>query len=62
MEKNVCTLWCPQGTVLKPFKTTNIEYTCSYKAGKFEPEQIPQCMIGMYYTICRIIIIIFCDG
>lgn len=48
MEKNLCSLWCPQGTILKPFKTVNVEYICYYKSGKFEPEQIPQCMIGMY--------------
>jgi len=48
MEKNVCTLSCPQGSVLEPFKTTDVEYTCLYKTGEYEPKHIPQCIFGKY--------------
>lgn len=44
MEKNVCTLSCPQGSVLEPFKTNDVEYTCLYKTGEYEPKHIPQCV------------------
>jgi len=46
MEKNVCTLSCPQGSTLKPFKTPIVEYTCLFETGEFEPKYIPQCMFG----------------
>uniref|UniRef100_A0A481MQJ2 Hemolectin n=1 Tax=Nipponaphis monzeni TaxID=196483 RepID=A0A481MQJ2_9HEMI len=43
-EKNVCTLSCPQGSILEPFKTPNVEYTCLFETGEYEPKHIPQCM------------------
>lgn len=46
MEKNVCTLSCPQGSTLEPFKTVDVEYTCSFESGEFEPKHIPQCVFG----------------
>lgn len=46
MEKNVCTLSCPQGSVLEPFKTADVEYACLYKTGEFDPKHIPQCIFG----------------
>lgn len=46
MEKNTCTLTCPPGSVLEPFKTAIVEYNCLYKTGEYEPKKIPQCVFG----------------
>ncbi|XP_050428341.1 hemocytin-like [Adelges cooleyi] len=45
-DKNKCTLWCPQGSTLQPFGTAQVEYTCLYETGNFEPKQIPQCVFA----------------
>lgn len=46
MDRNVCTLSCPQGATLEPFKTARVEYACSYRTGEYEPKQIPRCEFG----------------
>lgn len=47
MVKHVCTLSCPRGSTLEPFKTANVEYTCLFEIGEYEPKHIPQCTFGM---------------
>lgn len=46
MEKNVCSLSCPQGSILEPFKTPNVDYICAYETGEYEPKIIPQCVFS----------------
>lgn len=46
MVKHVCTLSCPQGSILEPFKTIDVEYSCLFENGEYEPKVIPQCIFG----------------
>lgn len=46
MDKNECTLTCPQGSVLEPFRTPHVDYSCVYETGEFEPKSIPQCVFS----------------
>ncbi|VVC41699.1 Hypothetical protein CINCED_3A025143 [Cinara cedri] len=54
-EKAVCTLSCPQGSMLEPFKTSSVEYTCRYETGEYEPKQIPQCVFDEQPTVLNVI-------
>ncbi|XP_050525527.1 hemocytin [Daktulosphaira vitifoliae] len=52
---NNCTLWCPQGSILEPYRSSEIEYTCLYETGSFSPKHIPQCVFNNQLTPVKVI-------